>query len=75
MADDEIDEMIRTAIYLHLDDERLVPALEWLDERVAAYDARKNDLTLIRQTSPMIARQTDCRGACSNDHGPIDGAW
>jgi hypothetical protein len=49
MLDDEIDEMIRTAIYLHLDDEHLVPALEWLDERVAVYAACK-DLTLIRGT-------------------------
>jgi hypothetical protein len=48
MSDDEIDEMIRTAIYLHLDDEHQVLALEWLDERVGVYDAHK-DLTLVRR--------------------------
>jgi len=47
MPDDEIDEMIRTAIYLHLDDEHRVVALEWLDQRVAVYDAHK-DLTSLR---------------------------
>jgi len=48
MSDDEVDEMIRTAIYLQLDDEHRVLALEWLDERVAVYDAHK-DLTLLRR--------------------------
>jgi hypothetical protein len=53
MSDDEVDEMIRTAIYLHLDDKHLVPALEWLDERVAVYDACKN-LTLLRGPRPSM---------------------
>lgn len=42
--------MIRTAIYLQLDDEHRVLALEWLDERVAVYDAHKG-LTLLRRYS------------------------
>ena len=47
MSDDEIDEMIRTAIYLHLDDdEHRVMALEWLDARVAVYHAYKSSVTL-----------------------------
>ena len=46
MSDDEIDEMIRTAIYLHLDDEHRVMALEWLDARVAVYCAYRSSLTL-----------------------------
>ena len=45
MSDDEIDEMIRTAIYLHLDDERRVMALEWLDARVAVYHAYRSGPT------------------------------
>lgn len=47
MPDDEIDEMIRTAIYLHLDEGHRVQALQWLDKRVAVYDACK-DISLIR---------------------------
>jgi hypothetical protein len=49
MLDDEIDEMIRTAIYLHIDERHQVQALQWLDERVAVYDAFKDDLTSIRR--------------------------
>jgi len=46
MSDDEVDEMIRTAIYLHLDDAHRILALEWLDERLALYQAYKSNLTL-----------------------------
>jgi hypothetical protein len=57
MSDDEIDEMIRTAIYLHVDDAHRVMALEWLDERVAVYHAYKSDVNLTpRYRRAMTAR-------------------
>jgi hypothetical protein len=55
MSDDEVDEMIRTAIYRHLDDEHRVLALEWLDERVAVYDAHKDLTSLPRNRKTVTA--------------------
>jgi hypothetical protein len=48
MPDDEIDEMIRIAIYLHIDERHRPQVLQWLDERVVVYEAFKEDPTLIR---------------------------
>jgi hypothetical protein len=59
MSDDEIDEMIRTAIYLHLDGAHRVMALEWLDERVAVYHAYKSNVNL----TPSSRRARTARSA------------
>jgi hypothetical protein len=42
MPDDDTEEMIRTAIFLHLDEETRVQALQWLDERLSVYEACKD---------------------------------
>jgi len=49
IPDDEIDEMIRTAIYLHIDERHRLQALQWLDERFVVREASKDDSTSIRR--------------------------
>jgi hypothetical protein len=46
-SDDGIEEMVRSAIFLYVEDEeKRTAALHWLDQRVAVYDA-STDLRLL----------------------------